>query len=111
MDGDDMNRIRKIVARLTGIYLFSLSVKLGYEYLVYTVNGIGIQLQLVDFIPGMILGGFLLVDLWFSLRFKLTRNGLRGAWAGQPNREQPSRNRPGTLQLHLNRAKTMVRRR
>ena len=36
---------------------------------------------------------------------------LRDAWAGQPYREKPSRNRPGIFSLILNRSKTTVRRR
>lgn len=60
-------RLSSVLLAVSGLYVFSLGVKLGYEYFHYTVGFHGIYLQVIDFVPGIAIGGALLAYSLYRL--------------------------------------------
>ena len=61
-------KLVSVLLAISGIYVLSLGVKLGYEYFHYTVGFHGVYLQVIDFVPGIAIGGVLLVYSLYRLK-------------------------------------------
>lgn len=60
-------QLLNVLLAVSGLYVFSLGVKLGYEYFHYTVGFHGVYLQVIDFVPGIAIGGALLAYSLYRL--------------------------------------------